>query len=206
MPPEAAGGPGGWIDLTRPLDATLPLYAEADYRDPPVRSRRWCSVGTRGFAVWQVELGSQSGTHIDAPAHFVAGGAPLEALDPGHLIGRYRLLRTGDLAEAPIIAGHGGEPILFLEASAHPEIAPGIFETLLALPCPVWVMAGEGQVAGCAPFHLHRRLAETGRFLIEDLDPGSIPRVPPRGEIVALPLKLQGTSGAPVRVLVRAIG
>lgn len=205
MPREHPAGQGGWIDLTRPIDSLLPVYAEDGYRDPPVRAHRWCAVGTRGYEVWRLELGSQSGTHIDAPAHFVAGGARLETLDPGHLIGRYYHVHTRNLAAVPIRPDGTDAPILFLDASEEPAIAADALEALLALPCLVWVMAGEAQVTGGDRFHLHRRLAEAGRFLIEDLDPGAVSFVPTCGEMVALPLRLHGTSGAPVRLLVRAV-
>ena len=193
--------PGPWIDLTRPMDPDLPIYAEGAYRDPPYRATPWCRIEDQGYAVWRLELGTQTGTHIDAPAHFVAGGATLDALRPDDLTGRYLYVdaAVGDVPR------HRGEPLLLLDASWVPGITAATFEALLALPCRVWIIAGSATVEGREPLHLHRALARAGRFLVEDLDPAAVPRVPARGEAVALPLRLAGLGGSPARVLVRSL-
>jgi kynurenine formamidase len=196
--------PGRWIDLTRPIDAALPIYAEPGYRDPPFEATPWCSIETRGFAVWRLALGTQTGTHIDAPRHFAPGGATLDALDPNDLVGRYRHADAATLGDGRGLR-HAGEPLLFLDASGTREIAEAALHALLALPCRVWLLAGAPRIAGRDPLHLHRALAAAGRFLVEDLDPTAVPRVPVRGEAIALPLRLTGTGGAPARVLVRSL-
>jgi kynurenine formamidase len=199
--------PGRWIDLTRPMTADLPIYTAPGYSDPPFDAAPWCGIAEQGFEVWRLALGTQTGTHIDAPSHFAAGGATLDALAPEALIGRYFHVDAAALAAGgeACLAGHAGETILFLDASADPELPPAAAAALLALPCPVWLLAGAPRLTGRDPLALHRLLAAAGRFLVEDLDPDAIPRVPRRGEAVALPLRLAGVSGSPARVLVRAL-
>jgi arylformamidase len=199
--------PGPWIDLTRPMAADLPVYATPGYRDPPFEATRWCAIPEQGFEVWRLAMGTQTGTHIDAPSHFAPGGATLDALAPGDLIGRYRHVDAATLADGgpACLAAHAGEPILFLDASAGRALPEPAFAALLALSCRVWVMAGAATVTGRDPLHLHRALAAAGRFLVEDLDPPTVPLVPVRGEVIALPLRLAAGSGSPARVLVRAI-
>jgi kynurenine formamidase len=191
--------PGPWLDLTRPMDASLPIYAEPGYRDPPFAATRWCAIAERGFEVWRLEMGTQTGTHIDAPAHFAPGGATLDALAPDDLVGRY--FHAAQPAES-----YAGELLLYLDARSGDALSERTLAAFLALPCRVWIMAGAATVEGRDPLHLHRALAAAGRFLVEDLDPAAVPRVPRRGEAVALPLRLAGLSGAPARVLVRAAG
>lgn len=199
-------GAGAWLDLTRPVGADLPIYGEGDYRDPPFRAERWCGVADAGFEVWRLEMGTQTGTHLDAPGHFVEGGATLDGLDPSALIGRYFHVTAGELARpgAPRLGGHRDEPILFLDALEAAPVPEAAVARALALPCPVWVVAGELRVADRPPLHFHRLLAGAGRFLVEDLEPGAAARVARAGEIVALPLRLAGLTGAPARVLARA--
>jgi arylformamidase len=194
--------PGRWIDLTRPVDATLPIYGEPGYSDPAFRATPWCTIGTRGFAVWRLELGTQTGTHIDAPCHFAPGGASLEALDANDLVGRYLHVDAALLGDGSGLA-HEGEPLVFLDCTTESVLSEAGFEALLALPCRVWLMAGSASVAGRPPLHFHRAVADADRFLVEDLDPSV--RAPRRGEAIALPLRLTGLSGAPTRVLVRAL-
>jgi kynurenine formamidase len=195
--------PGPWIDLTRPMNPDLPTYATRGYSDPPFAAAPWCGIAEQGFEVWRLTMGTQTGTHIDAPAHFAAGGATLDTLTADDLIGRYFHVDAASLDPARLGA-HAGEPILFLDASRGAGLPAVGVAALLALPCRVWVLAGAPTVEG-DPLRLHRTLAAAGRFLVEDLDPAALPLVPTRGEIVALPLRLEGVSGSPARVLARAI-
>ncbi|WP_146287137.1 cyclase family protein [Gemmobacter aquaticus] len=189
-----------WIDLTRPMDGHLPIYAEAGYADPPFAVHDWCAVEGQGYAVQRLDLGTQTGTHIDAPAHMVAGGATLEALSPSRLIGRYVTFRPGE-----VLPDRGEAVLLFLNAPDGGEVSRALFDAALALGFPVWVMAGSLRVRGEEPLFLHRALARAGVFLVEDLDAEAARPLPDRGEMIAAPLRLIGTSGAPCRVLARAM-
>jgi kynurenine formamidase len=170
--------PGPWIDLTLPMTADLPVYTAPGYSDPPFDAAPWCGIAEHGFEVWRLSLGTQTGTHVDAPSHFVPGGATLDALAAGDLIGRYfhvdsaRLADEGDCR----LAGYAGEPILFVDASAAVEVAGPLVAALLGLPCRVWIVAGGLAVRGRDPLYAHRALAAAGRFLVEDLDPAALPR------------------------------
>ncbi len=196
------------IDLTRPLNAATPLYVGADYRDPPLEVEHWCSVAEQGFRVSRLALGTQTGTHIDAPAHFVEGAATLEALPVEALLGPYLLLDVGELCNATRLAGvlsrFGGEPLLLLVSRADATPVPeSALRALLALGCRVWVLMGTVEVSGREPLFFHRLLAEAGVYLVEDLDERQVERLVPGGELIALPLRLEGVSGSPCRVLLR---
>ena len=58
------------LDLSKPLDSAIEIYSDGSYRDPPFEVSEWCSVESQGYRVSAVRLGTQTGTHIDAPAHF----------------------------------------------------------------------------------------------------------------------------------------
>jgi kynurenine formamidase len=189
------------LDLTKPLDETLPIYVEENYSDPPLLVEDWCSVQSQGYKVSRLSLGTQCGTHIDAPSHFMEGGADLGALSVDALLGQYCLfdLETGKLE-------YRGEPILFLKSKTGVEISEEVFNSLLALPCRVWVIVFDVSVKGRDIFHFNRALAQADKYLVENLDEEAARRVKPGGELFALPLKLTATSGAPCRVVVRQLG
>lgn len=197
------------LDLTKPLDNNLDIYTSADYVDPPFECHDWAGITQQGFRVARLTLGTQTGTHIDAPAHFLDGGATLEALPVDRMMGRYMLLdlpakaSPGDL-ERPLRV-YRDQTILFLQTPQNgPAVLTGpALERLIALPPTVWVLAGEIEVFESKPFEFHRMLARAGKFLVEDLDPKPAREVEPGGEIFVLPLRLTGTSGAPCRVVVR---
>ena len=186
------------LDLTKPLDETLPIYAEENYSDPPLLVEDWCSVQSQGYKVSRVSLGTQCGTHIDAPSHFMEGGADLGALPVDFLLGKYCLfdLETGEL-------DYRGEPILFLKSKTGVEISEEVFNSLLALPCRVWVIVFDVSVKGRDVFHFNRALAQADKYLVENVDEDAAQLVKPGGKLFALPLKLVATSGAPCRVIVR---
>jgi len=188
------------IDLTKALDENLYIYSDGTYSDPPLLIEDWCSVQSQGYKVSRVSLGTQCGTHIDAPSHFLEGGADLGALPVDAMMGKYFLL---DPETPSAISEYHGEPILFLKSSASIEITEEWFKLLLALPCCVWVIVYDISISGRDIFHFNRALAEADKYLVENVDESAAMQVRSGGEILALPLNLISTSGAPCRVVVR---
>jgi kynurenine formamidase len=196
------------IDLTKLLDKDLSIYTDNTYSDPPLQVETWCTIQEQGFKVSRLSMGTQTGTHIDAPAHFVADGATLETLPIQALIGQYLWLDLDRVTEAELRelpSRCNGMSILFLTSSRQTkgEISEEVFRALLKLPCLVWVIVYGVQVMGCEPLYFHQVLAEAGKYLIEDIDESMAVRVRADGEMIALPLRLSGSSGSPCRVIVR---
>ena len=195
------------LDLTKVLDEDLPIYTSGSYSDPPLQIETWCTVQQQGYTVSRLSMGTQTGTHIDAPAHFASDGATLEALPVQALMGHYLwvdLCRVTEAALGEVRSGFKGESILFLTSSdpAKTEASEEVLTALLGLPCVVWVSVYGVQVIGHDPLYFHQALSAAGRYLIEDVDEMTARRVNPGGEMIALPLRLTGTSGSPCRVVV----
>lgn len=196
------------LDLTKPLDKNLSIYTGDVYSDPPLQIETWCTIQTQGYKVSRLSMGTQTGTHIDAPAHFVIDGATLEKLPLQTLIGQYLLLDINHLTQDELITLQSNpirETVLFLTSSKQTisEISEEVFQILLKLPCIVWVIVYGIQIAGHEPLYFHRALAEAGKYLIEDIEETMAMQVRAGGEMIALPLRLSGTSGSPCRVIVR---
>ncbi|MGR3761499.1 cyclase family protein [Roseobacteraceae bacterium NS-SX3] len=193
----------GWIDLTYELNADTWIYAEENYRDPPFAARKWCSVAEQRFEVWQLSLGTQTGTHMDAPSHFAEGGAAMEGLAAADCAGTFRTVRADSLIHAAPQLDWDGETHLLLDARDPAVVSPAAIEELLALPPKVWVLAGALTLAHPDPLWFHAALARVGKYLAEDLNTAGLGALPERGEIITMPLRLTGVSGSPARVLVR---
>jgi arylformamidase len=190
------------MDLTKVLDENLYIYAEGAYSDPPLQIEPWCTVQSQGYKVSRILMGTQCGTHIDAPSHFVEGGADLGALPVDALIGKYFWLDLDKAVQNKF--DYQGESVLFLKSSAPGiEISEDVFNTLLGFPCRVWVIIHDIRVSGRDAYYFNRALAEAGKYLVENVDELAAMQVGSSGEIFALPLKLIATSGAPCRVVVR---
>ncbi len=195
-----------YIDLTRKLNSETILYSDDDYSDPPFIISEWGTIQENNFRVSKVELGTQTGTHIDAPAHFSENGDTLECLHLNNMFGSYLLLNELDIAilsPKKLKDKYHDEKFLFLRSTVNNKITIGLgkFEVLLSLPVKVWIIMQEIEIKGKKNYYFNRILAERDKYLIEDLE--NCENIPEDGEIVAVPLNLQNVSGSPCRVILR---
>jgi len=192
-------------DITRYLSEDTVLYP-GDIRP------RFREVDTGQYRVTEMTLGSHTGTHIDAPSHYLEGGetvdqiplttlmGPAEVLDctdagtaiePHHLTGR--LPGAGALLLKTWFSGRQEfepeYPALSIEAA---DLIADTGITCIGTDAPsIEAFEGDGSV--------HRRLLERGMIILELLDLGGVP-----GGIytmIALPLRLKGADGSPIRVI-----
>lgn len=84
-------------DVTVPMHRKMPIYPN----DPPLKFQfiRKLDHGAASNNSWMA-LGSHTGTHIDAPLHFIEGGGTVDRIPPEVLVGPCRL---ADVGEAPLI-------------------------------------------------------------------------------------------------------
>ncbi|WP_199522157.1 cyclase family protein [Geodermatophilus marinus] len=67
---------GRVVDLSHPLEDATPVYPG----DPVARLRPAATLAVEGYNVLHVRMGSQTGTHVDAPYHFLEDGARIDEL------------------------------------------------------------------------------------------------------------------------------
>ena len=79
--PKHHGGRGRVVDLTHEFTAGFPVYTG----DAPVR-RTLKNDHPDGFYSQEWKFGEHSGTHMDAPGHFVEGGRFVTGLEPEELV------------------------------------------------------------------------------------------------------------------------
>src|SRR5260370_1292986 len=117
----------GWIDVTATLDpARTPVYAgDAPLKFDFLKDMRKGDILTLSA----YSLGAHSGTHIDAPMHFVANGAPIDqvALDP--LIGGARVI---DIPHGVRLVG-----VDYISAEQFGAPAPRTHQILLGRGIPI---------------------------------------------------------------------
>jgi kynurenine formamidase len=66
------------VDLSLPVGPGTQVYPD----DPEPAFHQAFRIETDRFNVLRIELGTHTGTHVDAPYHFVEDGARIEELDP----------------------------------------------------------------------------------------------------------------------------
>lgn len=184
------------VDLTLTLDSELEVFAAGDCRDPPFEVSTWSTIESKGFWVSKLALGTQTDTHIDAPAHCPSQGVALDTLSPRWLVERFFVIdppSSQAVVEDWIARDYRAEPILFLsdpgkrEATCSRQWA----ETFCDFPVPVWASATQVRIAGEDDHAFHMLLAEQSEYFVEDLDCGACARIKKGDTLVIVPLKLR---------------
>jgi arylformamidase len=204
-----------YYDVTQPLYEGMPVYPG----DPAVTVRPHCRID-RGDPVnlCAVAFGSHTGTHIDAPRHFLEGAGGVDRIPIETLVGPASVVEVSGAGAVDAAALRGIVPVacrrLLLKTrnSARPpgdRLAPG-FAALTGEAARQLVEAGLLLVgldgpsvdpAEAADAPAHRRLLQAGVVILEGLELSAVP--PGEYELLCLPLPLRDGDGAPARVVLR---
>ena len=212
-------GEGSWIDVTTTLDpSTTPVYEG----DAPM-TFTFLKDMRKGdpLTLSAYSLGAHSGTHVDAPMHFVAGGASIDQIPIDRLIGPARVIEIADgvqAIDATELAKHdwrGAPRVLFRTRSSirgwmtQPDfhrdfayIAPDAAQLLADANVQlvgIDYLSAE-QFAAPAP-RAHQILLGKGIPIVEGLSLAAV-----RGgdyDLIVLPMKVGGHEGAPARAVLR---
>jgi arylformamidase len=203
------------IDVSVPLDATLPTYPHNTpfSLEPIKRLARGDSSN-----VSTLHMSAHCGTHVDAPRHFFDSGPGTEALPLDLLMGRVRVIqvtsRTGIAAE-DLANQDFSEDVRILIKTRNsllwgtPEFRPdyvGVTESgarhLVAHGIKLvgvdYLSVEQFKTPGAPAHHV---LLGAGTIVIEglnlrDVEPGIY-------DLCCLPLRIVGSDGAPARVVLR---
>jgi kynurenine formamidase len=74
-------------DLSQPLETGMPVYPGT----PPVSVEQRATIEDVGARITHLDIGSHTGTHIDAPSHILPDGATLDAYDLSSFVFETRL-------------------------------------------------------------------------------------------------------------------
>ena len=210
------------VDLSVPLDGDTPVYPG----DPPVRLRPTATVERDGYNLLAVHMGSQSGTHCDAPYHFDPAGARIDELDlrlfagPGVVVdvrGLAGRTSIGPADVAPYLERMTPGAIVVLHTgwSAHLRTPRyGDHPYLGADACRAVLDRGVRTIGLDTPnvdetpsesWACHRMIAAAGGVVVENLtNLAAIDFADPF--LSVLPLRLTGADGAPVRAVAMQLG
>lgn len=203
------------FDISVPIRDGMLHYAG----NPPVHVTRVESIAAGDpVNVSELDLGAHSATHVDAPVHFLAGGAGAETLSLEVLIGPVEVVDATaatnalDLAtvRALELPPRGSERILFKTRNSQLWGRTEFTRDFVRLDgeAAAFLLEREVKLLGIDYLSIgdaaaHRTLLSAGVVCVEGLDLREIE--PGSYELLCLPLKLVGADGAPARaVLVRS--
>ncbi|MDR3719350.1 MAG: cyclase family protein [Bryobacteraceae bacterium] len=206
-----------WIDISMPLLSGMAVWPG----DSAVRVERVLSLENGDpFNLTQCSFTAHTGTHMDAPRHFLAQGAAMDALPLEAVLGPCRVvgIRDPEAVRPAELPGdlRRGERILFKTENSFRHLHSGQFAEDFVY---VSREAAEGLVAAgvrtvgidylsVGGFHhdlveTHLALLGAGIWIIEGLDLSCVE--PGRYELACLPLRLIGADGAPARAALRKL-
>ena len=209
------------VDLSVPLSESTQVYPG----DPEPRIEPAATIEADGFNLLSLRLGSQTGTHVDAPYHFRADGPRIDEMDLTLFAGegvvidvtglapRARITweaiapYAGRLRSGVIALLHTGWPSRYGTGAYfdHPFLDAGACRRMLDLGVRTFLLdfpnIDETPAAGHPGegFPVHRLIAAAGGVIGENLR--GFERIDFAPFVSCLPLRLTGADGAPVRAV-----
>ena len=215
----AAGGIElSWIDVTVGLHEGMVTWPG----DPAFKVERSMTMAAGDACnVSKIELGVHTGTHMDAPEHFIADAATMDAMPLNATVGLARVIeiRNPWFIEPDELREHDlqpGERILFKTRNSTRDWVNTPFDkqfvhiTAAGAQCLVdagirtvgidYLSVGAYEGDGVETHHV---LLGAGIWVVEGLDLSQVEPGPV--ELVCLPMKILGAEGAPCRAILRPV-
>ena len=209
-------------DVTVPISNELPTWPG----DPSVQLTVWRSLSSGDSAnVSMLNFGAHTGTHVDAPAHFIEGAAQIESLPLDVLIGAVQVIEVPDdlhaINEEFVLTNCSPETtrVLFkTRNSAFWSETEPVFHTdftYLDLNAAQRLVERGIKLVGIDYLSIekydsknhetHLALLSYGVVILEGLNLTDVPAG--NYELICLPLRLRNSKGdgAPARVVLRTI-
>lgn len=210
------------IDLSRPIVRGMRVFPG----DPEVSIEQAADFVSDGFEVHALRLGSHTGTHVDAPSHTTPEGDAIDAIAVDRLVGSAIVLRATGLDACAVIEPHhvrqglaaiaaSGAAIALVHtgwdawfdaerALRHPVVSPALADALVDLGVDVLgvdtLNPDPTMQTHAVSLPVHDRFLGSGRLIVENLC--GLERIPGDScHFAALPLRLSGVDGSPVRAV-----
>lgn len=203
---------GGWIDVSRRLEAKTPVW-------PGDRAFELSQRSDEDLLISAIATTCHVGTHVDAPLHLDPAGIAVHEIPLGRFLGPAEVVRlpaecTRAGREDLPLGWVPSHPKLLLRTGSHPVNAP-IGEGFCGISAEFvhWI-ADHGVVTlgidtpsvdefSSVDLEAHHALNRRGMTWIEGLDLEGIEAG--RYLLLALPMPLHGTEAAPVRALLKSL-
>lgn len=214
--PDPTDQASPWVDVSLPIRPGMPVFAG----DPVFAIELAVSIAAGAVCnISRLDLGAHTGTHLDAPSHFIDGGPASETIDPSVGLGPAWVadarglsssITAADIEALDIPAAE--TRVLFRTRNSELWAEPGFSDRFIGLAEDGALRLVERGVRlvgadylSIAPYGdpvpTHRALLGAGVVILEGLDLRAVEPGPV--DLLCLPLRLVGSDGVPARALVR---
>lgn len=193
-------------DITRPLKKDMLVY-------PGDVIPSFCQENHGRYLISDLHMSTHTGTHIDAPAHYLKSGDTIDTIPLSNLVGKCRVIDMSGTDSITITAADlkgklGGVKRLLLKTrfSCRDTFTEEYPSLAYDAACSI-TDKGIGCIGIDSPSiesyncdgSVHCRLLGNGCIIIELLDLSDVTEGD--YDMVALPLRLEGLDGSPARVV-----
>jgi len=207
------------VDLTHVLENGMPVYPG----DPAPSFENYSTLAKNGVNLTRIVMGSHTGTHIDAPRHFIEKGIGVDLIGPEKLIGE---AYVADFSRKPIGFGISSEDVHKIDENVKPDDIVACYTgcsehwdedsirtnyTYLTKEAADYFVSKKVRAVGIDYLSVekfratepvaHRALLGNGIFIVESLSSALKKFVGRRILLICLPIKLGNGDGAPCRAI-----
>jgi arylformamidase len=207
-----------WIDISVPLHNTMVHWpGDPPFNRKPIKDMEQGSTANLS----NLTMGSHTGTHVDAPKHFIQNGQTIDNMPLDIMTGIARVIEIADrhsikLEEIEKHKIHRGERILFKTYNSLSVWNTDIFvEDFIYISNEVADLLADKKVKMVGVDYLsvggykgngsyvHHKLLGSGIWLIETLNLSKVNAG--KYYLICLPLRIEGGDGAPARAILRPV-
>ncbi|MFZ1730520.1 MAG: cyclase family protein [Bacteroidota bacterium] len=200
------------IDISTPLDEHTPVYS-----GDPVFTRTILSsidAAGDGYNLSTLAMSAHAGTHLDAPAHFLAKGKTIDQIHPRRWLSVAVVIDAEGKKpiEAEDLERHGirtGDSVLLKANAERPADAhPDDFSSL-SVEAAAYLVSKKINLVGIDALSIegyhdpawpvHKKLLRNDILILEGLRLQHV--APGRYTLIATPLRITGGDGSPARAL-----
>ena len=202
-------------DVTVPLTPGMPTYPG----DPPFELEAIRSLAEDRYRLSRLVLSTHAGTHVDAPAHFLDGGATVDQLPLEILLGKARVVELSsrervERADMEALDLRDDLRVLLKTRMSGQMLRTAYQEDHLYVTVDAAHYLAQAGIklvgfdylsidrAGSADFPAHHALLGKGVVVVEGLDLSEVE--PGEYDMTCLPLRVGGGDAAPARVFLRS--
>ena len=206
------------IDLSQSINSDIKLYPGS----PNVSFLKWSKYSIDGYDSEAIFLSTHTGTHMDAPSHFIKGAEPIDVIDVNRFVmnnvyllkiskSSNQLITTEDIINSDtdikendsIIFSTGWEHNYNSDVymSSNPGLSPDAAIYLSNKKINAVAIDSPSIDSGIeSTFPVHQILLKNDVLIIENIC--NLTQINKKIlKLIAIPLKLQGATGSPIRAL-----
>jgi arylformamidase len=206
------------IDLSQSINSDIKLYPGS----PNVSFLKWSKYSIDGYDSEAIFLSTHTGTHMDAPSHFIKGGEPIDIIDVNrfvmnnvHLLkiskSPNQLITTEDIINSNTDIKEN-DSIIFSTGWEHNYNSDDYMSSNPGLSQDAATYLSDKKINAVAidspsidsglesKFPVHQILLKNDVLIIENIC--NLTQIDKKIlKLIAIPLKLRGATGSPIRAL-----